>query len=138
MHNLKLKITNTLPAFLFSKITRKFKVTKKQIGFIFLCDKNKSHATLKFYKKANRRLVAKKENAAYLWRSISLAERPWVSPERGMWRSLVVTVFLDVVVFFFKSSAKSVFAAFAVIAIGGNIIKWAAFTININTIRVGE
>lgn len=29
------KITNTLPAFLFSEITRKFKITKKQIGFIF-------------------------------------------------------------------------------------------------------
>ena len=59
------KITNTLPAFLFSKITRKFKVTEKANRLHFLCDKIKSHATLKFYKKASGLLAAQKSKVAH-------------------------------------------------------------------------
>ena len=112
----------------------------------------KSHAISNQKKRSRLCFFFRRECRLAFW-GHKLGQAPLSGPIKGMrhslplsvsrtgyaaFFSLVMTIFLDIVVFFFKSSAKRVFTAFAVITIGGNIIKRTTFTININTIRVGE
>lgn len=54
------------------------------------------------------------------------------------WGKLVVARFFDVVVFFFKLSAESVFFTDGIMAVGGLVGIGAAFFAEVNTDRVSK